>query len=145
MTYFYKNISKTRNVTFIFQNFQIRKKNWKNLYRFWKIKKFIWNDKKDRSPDYWWVIFFGSLLINVQHCYYYIFDFFNMVDFFPDFCYIAKYWNFDRKKLLTKCIHKASLNSLKHSVSYMIHRFFKSVYLLYLKSILKYCICFLHE
>ena len=38
----YKNLSKICNFTFNFQNFQkkfqMRKKNWKNSYGFWKIK-----------------------------------------------------------------------------------------------------------
>ena len=41
MEFCYKNISKIRNITFIFQNFHKRKKKLKNSYGFWKINNFI--------------------------------------------------------------------------------------------------------
>ena len=37
---------------FFQQRFKKPKKNWKNSYRFWKINKFISNEKPDRLPYY---------------------------------------------------------------------------------------------
>ena len=47
------------------------KKNWKNSYGFWKMNKFIWNEKRiNNLIIYWTVIFFTNLLITFRHYYY---------------------------------------------------------------------------
>ena len=46
------------------------KKKRKNSYGFWKINKFIWNEKNDKLPDYLLNNFFTNLLITFRHYYY---------------------------------------------------------------------------
>ena len=73
-----KNISEIRNVTSYIEKIQMHSKKSKNSF------------------DYLWdfsclVIFnnFSALLLYKI----YVLDFFNMVNFFPIFFYITKYWN----------------------------------------------------
>ena len=52
--------------------------------------------KKNKSCIYLWDNFFRSLLITFR-CYYYA--------KYMHFCYISKYWNFDRIKLLAESVY----------------------------------------
>ena len=71
----YENISGLRNAQFILQNYGKNVKNWKNSYGFWKIDKFISNEKR---IGHQFVTYFLLLLL----CKINICDIFNMVGFF---------------------------------------------------------------
>ena len=93
---------------FFKKNFKIVKRNWKNSDRFWKINKFIWNETKDRLPDYLRDnCFFCNLLITFRNYYYekYVFLIILIWSIFSGFCYIAEYWNSDRIKLLARSLY----------------------------------------
>ena len=47
------------------------------------------------SIIFFW-LFNNDCLALLLLCKIYVFDIFNMVEFFSDFCYIVKYWNSDR-------------------------------------------------
>ena len=97
--------------------FKKRKKNWKNSYEFWKIDKFIRNEKRiDCLIIYWTIVLFTNWLITFRY-YYNAKQMFSTsliwLIFFSNFRYIAKYWNSDRIKLLLgKCPFRASLITL---------------------------------
>ena len=97
-----QNTSKIRNVKCIFQNckkkFQKCKKKWKNSHGFSKINQFDWNEKRVGYPITYWTFFYQFFIIfrELLLCKIKVFEILNEVDYFSDFCYIAKYWNSDR-------------------------------------------------
>ena len=83
--------------------FENSERNWKISYELWKIYTLIWNKEKIACLIIFWAIILYYVFNNFTALSWKIgvFNIFNLVVFFSDLCYIAKYWNFDQIKLLT--------------------------------------------
>ena len=86
--------------------FHKRKKKLKHSYGFEKsINSFQMENNIVHLIIYWTFCcykFFNNISALLLLCKNNVHARFDMGDFFSDFCYIAKYWNFNRTKLLVK-------------------------------------------
>ena len=129
----YKTIPKIRNVKFIFPNFQKQKKIEKIQIDSKKSINSFKKKKKGHLNIYGAIIFPWQFVDNFSALfgYYakYIFLTSSICLFFLDFCYIPKYWNSHRIKLINElCVGCSKINFWLLLTNYMLGNDFCGYY-----------------